>query len=95
VYLEGAQRKPIVCRDENDARQCNFRCVERLNYPKTIQPRHLHIEENQIGAMFFYCRDGRLTAIGFAGNLHRGLFAEQADNLAPRRRFVVNNQDAE
>src|SRR2546421_11875077 len=45
--------------------------------------------------MLLDCDNGRLAIIGLTGNLYGGLLAEQAKNLASRRRFVVNDQDAE
>src|SRR6267143_2073343 len=95
MHLEGAQRKPVMRRDEDHARQRNLRGVEGLNHAKAILPWHLHVEKNYVGTLLFNRRDGCLAAVGFAGNLHRRLFPQQPENFAPRRRFVVNDEHAE
>jgi hypothetical protein len=94
VHLESAKREPIVRGDKDTPWQVKLGDVERLNYGKSVQPGHLHIQENKIRPVFFYRGDGGLSAVGLAHNVHPRLFAQQSQHFPARGRFVVDDQNS-
>jgi hypothetical protein len=59
---------------------------------KPIHPRHLHIQENQVGAVFLNGGNRRFRPTRFSNHVNIRLLPQKPQYLAPRRRFVVDNQ---
>ena len=91
VHLERPHGVLLVGRDEDDSR-----CVRRRERPRHVEAvhaGHLHIEQDEIGTMVRDGRDGPLAAVGLRDHLDQGVLAEEAEQLAPRRSLVVDDED--
>jgi hypothetical protein len=94
MHLEGLDRVLVVGRDEYDRRRVLHIGEARYDL-EAIEPRHLDIEEHDVGPQLpdrFY---GLVPLARFAGDLDAGDRAENALQVLARGRFVVDDEDAQ
>jgi len=58
VYVEGLDGVVVEGGGENDLWDAEFALQEFFDYAEAVQAGHLHVEEDQVGFVFFDQRDG-------------------------------------
>src|SRR6185436_8455764 len=78
----------VVRGGEHDARQP----VELGQQVEAAAPRHLDVEEHEVGRELLDARPRLVDVAGLADDLDGGKYLEQAPQLAARERFIVDDQ---
>src|SRR5712664_2007489 len=94
VHLKRPKCEFIMRGNKNNARQRELGVHDGSHHAKAIHARHLHVQENQIGAMLPDRGDRRLAAIGFSHHFHAFFIPKQPQYFTTRRRFVVHDEHA-
>ena len=90
VHLERLHRILIVSGGEDNLRQWDFAVQQLLDDAESVQPRHLHVEEDQIGRELLD-QAHRLDAVLALRQDVDIEFAQQVGKLVARQLFVVND----
>ena len=93
MHVEGPDGKAVVGRDEDNDR--NLRPFELLQDRETIQVRHLHIQENELGRGLPDGIQRFQTGRAFGHDLRLRLLLQKMTKPLPAQGFVVGNQNAQ
>ncbi|MCG3163418.1 MAG: hypothetical protein JMDDDDMK_04824 [Acidobacteria bacterium] len=91
VYLKRLRRILIVSRDEDDERPAPG--FEQARNGQAIKPRHLHVQEDQVGRVRFNGGQSLVSIAAFADDFHLRVEPQRGVNLFPHQRLVVHNQN--
>ena len=94
VHLEGLDRVLVVRGDENDRRR-PLHAGEARDDLEAVEPRHLDIEEHDVGPQLPDRFHGLVPLARFAGDLDAGDRAENALQVLARGRLVVDDKNAQ
>jgi hypothetical protein len=90
---ERPQRVAVVRGDEHDRGQPLAR--QALEHAEAVEPRHLHVEEQQVGRVLEHRRDGERTARGLGDHAKPLAVPQQLADARTRRGLVVRDHDPE
>ena len=104
VHVEGAHGVLVIGRGKDDLRQrlgvvrpwprrfCRAALHQPLDHGKAVQPRHLHIEKDQVGMVLLDQVNG-LDAVGsLRHHIHAAHLVEQILQLVAGQLFVVDDE---
>ena len=92
VDLKGPDRVLVMSGRENHRR--NLFWLERLEHLETIEPRHLHIKDQEVRAVLLDGAHGLDAVRAFGDDFHIGFVREDLPHPLSRERFVVNDNGA-
>lgn len=92
MNFECAQRVLLVCGEKDHVGQIGAR--QRTKYLETVHAGHLYVEENDVGRKLANFTYGRRSIGTLADDLDVRKLAKSQGDAAPRKRFVVDDQDA-
>jgi hypothetical protein len=96
VHLEGAEGVPIVRGDEHELGHIGrSRGGDALYNVEAVDAGHLHVQKDEIRVVLLDRGDGGFAAVRFSDDLHAGLGAQQAQDFATRRGFVIDDENLE
>ncbi len=90
--LEGADGILVICGYKYDGGRSVV--AEELENIESVRLRHLHIEEEEVGAGRADGGGGLDAGAAFAGEFDAGIEAEEAGDVAAGERLIIHNHDA-
>ncbi len=90
IRLEGPNRVLIVGCDKDGQR--HLRCANRVDHTQSIELRHLHIQEHQVGPFLLNCLNGGFAIRGLCHSFHLRVLRQQIDKALACGSFVVRHQ---
>ena len=91
VHFEGLHGVMVVGGRENNLRQGLFAPDELLDYPKTVEAGHLHVEKNKLRLVLLDQSDGLQAILSLRDHVDVGKALQQKGELVPRGAFVVDD----
>ena len=92
--FQGARRLnvPVICRENN---YLGFRVTlaNRPNCRFAVLPRHLHVEQHDIGAQLIVAFEGLDAVSAFANDLDVALRRQKSDDALSQHRMIVDDQN--
>jgi len=104
VHVEGADCVLIVGRGKHDLRQrlrlacdktgrpCLVAFEQLLNYGKSVEAWHLHVEKHQVGMMLLDQLDGLNAVSALSDDVYVADRVEQVFELVASQLFVIDNE---
>jgi hypothetical protein len=89
LHLEGRHGVLVVRGGEDDGGQVGVRPRER----EPVEPGHVDVEENHVGAVAPDALEGLEAVRGVAGHVGARQLGQHAQQPAARRRLIVHHQD--
>jgi hypothetical protein len=90
VGLKGPDRVSIVSGHENGNR--HVRAAQRFNNAKSVNARHLRIEEDDVGLLFLDQGDGRHPVLGLEDPADISVLVEQADETFACSLLIIDHE---
>src|ERR1700680_4935635 len=90
VHFERANRIVVERRGENDLRYPQLALDKLLDYAKTVQARHLHLEENKVGVVVLDERNRLESVLALGDQIDLRKSLEEVGELVPGGTFVID-----
>ena len=91
VYIEGLDGVIVEGGGEDDLRDALFAFEEFFDYAEAVEAGHLHVEEDEIGIVFFDEREGFEAVFAQGDHVYFGKAFQEIEKFVPRGAFVVND----
>ena len=90
IHFEGLHGVLIERRGEDDLRHRHFAVEQLLDHAKAVEPRHLHIEKDEVGRQVFDQVDGLNAILALRDHVDVDLFQQKCEFVA-RQLLVIDN----